>query len=295
MSAPLRGLVYDVPEATYHADPGEGPTLSASIAHILDRKSPLHAWSAHPRLGGQRQSFRADLELGSLVHRLVLGSGPEIEIVDADDWRTKAARELRDAARASGRIPLLERDYAPAAATAKRLLERMADLGIVLSGRSEVTAFWPDDGVDCRGRFDHLVLETPVPKSAVIYDLKTTRSGRPEDCARSIEMYGYAIQRAAYVSALETISPHLRGRVSFVFVFVEVEPPYSVTPVELSGAFAALGERRWTRARELWRRCLERDEWPGYAAPGAPVVVAPPTWAEMREAEREAEEAAAAE
>ena len=41
-----------MPARDYHADPGETPTLSASIAKRIVNESPLHAWLKHPRLGG---------------------------------------------------------------------------------------------------------------------------------------------------------------------------------------------------------------------------------------------------
>ena len=38
------GIHYNVPEAAYHADPCEAPSLSSGIARTLLTRSTLHAW-----------------------------------------------------------------------------------------------------------------------------------------------------------------------------------------------------------------------------------------------------------
>lgn len=284
-------ILHDVDPAKYHADDlgVDRPTLSASIAHVLETCSPLHAHAKHPRLGGLVREPKDWHDHGSLSHRLLLGRGAEVEVVEAPDWRTKAAREARDAAREAGKIPVLEADYLAAEATSEELRARFADRGVELDGESEVVALWEepsDQGgpVACRGMLDHL---KAGGGKAVIYDLKSCRSAHPDACRRSADSYGYAIQEAAYRSALELAMPHMTGRVDFVFVFYELEPPYAVTPVRLAGAFRELGERRWRRAVGTWARCLREGRWPGYADDGV-VSLEPPPWALNRDLEKNA-------
>src|SRR6185503_15222345 len=93
----------------YHNDPCETPSLSASIAKLLIDKSPMHAHAAHPRFGGEKYESSAAQDAGTLIHRLLLGAGKDIETIDADDYRTNAAKAARDAAKAAGRIPVLTR------------------------------------------------------------------------------------------------------------------------------------------------------------------------------------------
>ncbi len=247
----------------YFAEPCAVPALSASIANVIDTESPLHAWSRHPKFGKTSRPPTKALDNGSLSHALLLEEGKDIEVVDAKDWKTKAAQETRAAARKAGKIAVLKDDLAEARATADTLRERFADLGIVLNGESEMTALWTEtarngEAVQCRGMLDHMKL----PR---IYDIKSIRSANPETCRRHVETYGYALQRAAYVSAVERIRPDLAGRIDFVFVFYELSPPFAVTPVRLSGAFRELGERGWRRAVDRWESCLRTDKWPSYA------------------------------
>jgi hypothetical protein len=276
-------LIQDCDAVTYHADTfGPVPSLSASIAHVLDSRSPQHAFSQHPRLGGAPRRVSDTMDRGTLAHRLLLDAGPEVVVVAADDWRTKAAKEERDEARSRGAVPVLVEDYDAASEVADMLRQRFADLGIVLDGKSEVVALWTevaDDGteVQCKGMIDHL-------KTPIFYDLKSTRDAHPNACVRSIDTYGYAIQHAAYSSGLAKIRPEFAGRIDGVFVFFELELPFAVFPTRLSGQFRELGARRWRRAVNAWARCLREDRWPGYAEE---IVTSEPTpWAMKAELER---------
>lgn len=269
--------------AVYHADPCAKPSLSSSIARVLERQSPLHAWSRHPRLGGMSSKPRTAFDFGSLSHALLLGEGSEIAIIEADDWRTKAAREAREEARAAGKVPVLVDDYGSVAVAVKTLRPRFADLGIVLDGKSEVTALWTVPAmagleVQCRGMIDHL-----TDGGCTVYDLKSCQSAHPDACARHADAYGYDIQHAAYVQAIETIHPELAGRVRFTFVFYELEPPYAVTPARLSGEFRELGQRRWERAVHTWAACLSGNRWPAYVDRIATLEA--PRWALAKDSE----------
>src|SRR5687767_12481495 len=97
------GLHYNISPETYFSDPAETPSLSASIAHTLVSKSPIHAWMQHPRLGGRGKKPTRAMDLGSVVHALLLGAGKEYCVIRApdgepeyEDFKKKAAREARD-------------------------------------------------------------------------------------------------------------------------------------------------------------------------------------------------------
>lgn len=262
--------------AQYHADPCATPSLSASIARVLVAKSPLHAWQAHPRLGGGGDSAASKaMDEGSLLHALILDQPLDaFAVLDFDDFRKGAAREAREGAEALGQIVVLKRDFDKAAETARILKDRLGDLGIAFTGSSEVKVEWEEqiDGVSvlCRGMMDHVIGRT-------ILDLKTTRSGDLKSIARSVYDYGYDIQGAAYRSALGKLHPEFRGKTSFVLAFVETVEPFAVTPVELDGQFEHLGQVRWETAVRKWARCLKTNTWPGYV--DGLTAVEPPPWA----------------
>jgi hypothetical protein len=241
----------------------------------------LHAWTYHPRFGGARGESTEPQENGNLIHTLLLGTGRELVPIEAKDFRTNAAKEARDAARAAGKLPVLADKLKFAEGTAEILRRRMADQGVVLDGKSEVTAVWESDGALCRGRFDHLCAD-----GVTIVDLKTTESAHPTAIQRSIENFGTDIQAAAYTEALETISvSEPVGEIRFRLVYMETEAPHAVTVVEFDPSMWELGIRRWKRAKAIWKRCLAEKRWPGYA--DGIVKVAASEWAIKRETEIE--------
>lgn len=89
----MTARILNVSEAAYHADPCPSPSLSQSIAHTLITQSPRHARLEHPRLGGQQRASTKAMDEGAILHKLLLGAGADFEMVVADDWRTKAAKE----------------------------------------------------------------------------------------------------------------------------------------------------------------------------------------------------------
>lgn len=272
--------VLQVSDAEYFADAfGEVPSLSQSLAHTLLTLSPAHAYIEHPRLGKpkdlvQEPDTRAVM-LGNVMHKLILGEGSKIEIVEAEDWRTKDARAFRDAATAAGHIPILNADYCAALEAAEFIGQKLRALGVDLVGRSEVKYSWDEKGehgsVKCRGMMDHV-----IENSGVIYDLKKIRSAHPRICAKHMVEYGYDIQWAAYTSALAKLRPELAGRIEMYFLFVEFEPPYAVLMAQPDGMMRELGEMRWSRAVALWERCLTNNHWPEYS--DRVVQLSPPTW-----------------
>lgn len=278
-----RARILNVTLDQYFADPCPVPSLSQSIAHVLLTRSPAHAWVGHPRLGkpvDDAEESTEALDKGALIHAMLLGKGSDFELIRYDDYRKKAAQELRDAARSAGRVPILEYQYQELAAAAESLRRTIAGYGIEFAGQSEVPIEWHERGhhgdVVCRGLLDHLIAER-----GVIYDIKKIRSADARTCSRHAIEYGYDIQHAAYTSAVTKLLPELAGRIDFVFVFIEIEPPYAVVPCRPDGALRELGERRWERATSLWEHCLRENRWPPYTA-NITTLEAPP-WAIAQE------------
>lgn len=274
-------LLLGVPETDYFADPCEVPSLTQSIAHVLISASPAHAWLEHPRLGGEPRKPTGAMDAGSLVHAILLGKGPKIHPIHADDWRKPAAREERDTARAAGELPALDCDIAEAFAIVDVVRPKLAARGIVLDGHSEVVALWVVETeygpIQCRARMDHV-----GASGCTIYDLKTTgKIVPPHKLGRHFCDFGYEIQAAAYTQALATINPSLAGRIVFRDIVIETQKPHCVTIARPDGRMTDLGERTWARACEMWGRCLSENTWPEFD--NDEVLVGPPEYEVIRE------------
>jgi hypothetical protein len=66
---------------------------------------------------------------------------------------------------------------------------------------------------------------------------------------------------------------------------VQRTPPHLITIARLDDRANEWGRAMIVRAKALFRRCMERSEWPGYATD--PVTLALPTWSEFQLSDRE--------
>lgn len=267
--------IYEMTAAEYHADPCILPSLSSTIAKLLVSRSPAHAHLAHPRLGGAKddeddgpsdRDSKAK-ELGTLVHRLVLNKGGDIVVIQADSFRTNAAKAERDLAKAAGHIPVLAHKLPEAEASAKALRQQLDAMGldyVFRDGRKEIVLVWQEDGIWCRAMIDNLIIDEDR-KTADIWDLKTVgRSSHPKACGAQIEALDYDLSLAFYARGLAKVRPDLAGRIRNHWAFMEVLPPYSVTPCEITGEWNMVAEHNTERAIALWRKCMSEGRWPHY-------------------------------
>lgn len=264
----------DVPEHLYHADQ---TALSSSGARTLIMSCP--AKYRHQREHGRPDT--AAMEFGRAYHALILGAGPAVAEIDATTWRTKAATEAAEKARAEGRIPLLAKDA-----------ERLHDMAWALAqhpvaaplfarpGKAEQTfvAPDPDTGVMCRIRVDWMP-DVPDDARVIVCDLKTTSNAEPIAFARSMANYGYHQQGAFYCDVLGWAG-HDHGRPPrFVLVAQEKEPPHLVTIAEPDEQAIEWGRELNREALRLYRRCTDTGVWPGYDhGPTGIAVLRLPGW-----------------
>lgn len=252
--------VYDLPVEAYHADPVEGGSLSCSGARRLIPPSCPAKFRWHQDNAGEEHAPHFDF--GSAAHKLVLGAGAEIEVIDADSWRTKDAREARDAAYAAGRIPLLAADYQTVEAMAEALRSHPIAGRMFMPGKGkpEQTLVWRDErtGIMCRALLDWL------PDTGRVFpDYKTALSAYPEDFRRAADQYGYAQQGAWYLDGVRALDL-ADDDAAFVFIVQEKEPPYLVSVIELDAISLRIGAQRNRQALSIYQWCTETGEWPGY-------------------------------
>jgi len=270
----------------YYADAtGYPPSLSSSIAKLLLYRSPRHAWLAHPRLNPQyRPEESSRFDLGSAAHALLVEGADKMAVIEADDWRTKAAKEARDAARAEGKFPVLAYQWAAVKAMVEVCKTAIADSpdlqGYSLDqGIPEHSIVWHEGATYMRARLDWVSTDRRV-----IYDYKTTENAEPEAFLRQIFSLGYDVQGAFYLRANQ------RPDTKYVLIVQEIEPPYAVSFIGLSPDVIELGKRKVERAIAIWRECMESGQWPGY--PNRICYVEAPAWAWSKEEEQQAQELA---
>jgi hypothetical protein len=266
---------YDLDEAVYHADPVVGGSLSSTGARTLITSSPARFdyLRHHPR------PDTAAFDYGRAAHTHVLGVGAPIAEIKADDWRTKNARADRDAARAAGLTPLLEKDATRVYEMAEALRRHpVAGPLLARAGRAErsFVARDPESGVLCRIRVDWMP-EVKADSRVLVVDYKSTTNAHPVAFARAMADHGYHLQGPFYCDALSWLGLDNAREPKFVLIAQEKDRPYLVTVGSPSTRAIEWGRVLNRKARDTYRACTEAGVWPGYGG-ADPVVFDLPGW-----------------
>lgn len=258
--------VYDrYPENDYHADPIKGGSLSNSAAkYLIPPYTPAH-------FKAQRTHETDAMIFGRAVHAYVLGVGADVTIIDAPNWRTKAAREARDEALSRGLTPLLAHEDAKAArmAATVRRHPRARQILDLPDLKVEQSLFWqdPTTGVWLRARLDIVATATingePV---TIVADYKTHGSiADTNTFGRAAADYGYARQAAWYLEGaaqLGLVNP--ANDPIFLHIVQEKDDPHLVNVVEADVEALRVGQEEMRYAIDTYARCKETGEWPGH-------------------------------
>ena len=211
--------VYEMDEVSYHLDPVPDGSLSASGAKkLLACPARFDYDRRHP------PAPTAAMELGTAAHKLVLGKGAELVVIEAENYRGKAAQsaprtrgrpgrcrccrttwQVRRWPRPSASIPSPGRCSTRSTATRSR----------ACSGRTPSSASGGGPGwTGCpAGRYG---------RRMVVPDLKSCTSAAPAAIAKAVANLGYYVQAAWYVDAVEALG--LADDPAFLLVFLDRAP-----------------------------------------------------------------------
>ena len=251
-------LIPDLSNRAYHAHPALGSTSLKTLA----TRTPAH-WR-HER---DNPVHKDAYDIGTAAHSLILeGDTSGVVIVDAADWRTKAAKEAKDEARAAGKIALLEKEWAPIQAMHAAVMSHAEARAALTGHKAEQSVFWEEDGLGLKCRPD-------AWQPGKLWDLKTTINADPNEFGKTAHNFGYHQSAAHYIDGVKELTGE---ELPFGFILVEKAPPYLVSVVELDWEAIELGRGLNDRAKRIYRECSDTGNWPGYPA-AEPVSL--PTWA----------------
>lgn len=233
--------------------------LSSGRCNVILSQSPFHA--LHDE-GGQPSEVS---DIGTAIHDGLLEGVDRIVSIEADDYRTKLAKEARDQARAEGKIPMLARKVEQVidgieSAKAYMLGSELAD---EWAGESEAeqTIVWKEGKVLCKARPDWLSAD----RSLLIHVKTTAGSAQPESWIRNqLSPSGYDVACAFYEKALYSLPGAGQNAPTSVFLVIEQTKPYGCSLVGLSPAMLDLANRKAERAIRVWQECQESGVYPCY-------------------------------
>lgn len=299
------------------------PALSAGIACTLVDRCPRAAWFdsylnpigvAPAELTDTPPREDDDTEAsdrGSVAHSVLLERSLDlVAVIDPrlyptestgnipKGWTNGAIKAARDAARASGRIPMLAAKFAKLRSMVNVADSFLASLEIsqpavhemfLPSGgaATELTMVWRDEEYDvlCKMRSDKINRQRDV-----VVDYKTTgASVSPDEIGRFMAANGNYVSAAWYRRGLRALCGV--EDIEYLFLCQEVKAPYLCSLMGTGPAEFAYGERKVVAALQTWSECLALNRWPGY--PATVCYAELPAWEAAKWEEKEIERYAA--
>lgn len=249
------GLYPDIPDEVYHSDKG---SLSSSGARTLLFQSPAEFF--YEREHGRPP--KVEYDEGHAAHLYVLGKGAEVVVVEADSWKTVAARTARDEAYAAGKVPLLPGQDAMAREMAKVALDHPIAGALLAEGEAELSGWWTDaeTGARLRLRMDFI---TELGGRPVVVDYKTSAKSGARAFSKSAADFGYYMQHPFYTEGLRALG--IADDPAFIFITQRKTPPYRITVAQLDADSADIGHDLNRAAIRLYAECTESGHWPDYS------------------------------
>lgn len=250
-------IQYSMPMAEYLSM----KAVSSGLCHCILSQSPFHARLDSPWNDARVGDSSKAADIGSAAHKILLeGTEDGITVIDANDWRTKAAQELRDSAYASRNIPMLVGKMGAVRAmvdAAKAYLSTSEIAGIFESGHAEVTLTWNEGNTLCKARADWLTEDRRICLS-----YKTTEGSANPDSWIRTQLPQYDMATVFYergvLAACEV------DQTCVVHLVQEQNFPYACSLIGLDPAYHDLASHRLDRALAIWASCVAIGKWPAY-------------------------------
>lgn len=288
------GAYPDIPAEDYHgnADLLPGPSLSSTGAKTILNQSPLHFWHASPMNPDRPAEDDAPhFSIGKAAHDRILlrDRWPEFYHVLPEGFSRAATKKWAnaigeaEAAAEAGKVILRSQDADIVEAVVDAVDRNPLARTALSNGVTEETLVWQDPltGVWLRARPDFRPNSIAQCLDVrVVADLKfvAPTNATPSGFARAMAQFGYHQSAAFYSDGIKAVFGVYPTH--WLHVVVEKEAPFSVSLYQLPGEDIERGRVLNRRAIDLFARCLERNEWPGYA--DNPRLCGLPAWERNR-------------
>lgn len=264
------GIYSGIPIEEYHEQLTVGPSISSSGLRSILSKSPAHYfWNSY--LNDQREpdedapklQDKRTFAFGKAAHAMILGDDyfdEHFVVSPYSDFRKAAAQEFRDTEQRT----IIKQEWVPQIKQMRNiLLEEPVVIAGALQGEVEYSIVWQDKetGVWKKARPD------VMPHDDWVVDYKTTANIFERQRRNSIVEYGYHMQMAMIAEGLAAVGRPIPA--NFVLIFQEKDAPFSVVSERLSWELIRIGAMQNREATQIFRKCLNEDDWPGPEQPSS--------------------------
>lgn len=182
------------------------------------------------------------IDLGQLVHMIVLGGDDTFAISEFPDFRTRAAREWRDTQIEAGKNIITQQMFDDASKIVANIEAHPKSVNYItgdgVTYEHEMYASTPE-GVQLRGKADVI---KRIDESVIITDLKTT--AQFDKFYRQAQQKHYDLQSANYTLIGASALGIDTSLVKYAFCVAETVKPYRVQFMVAGIDFVEAGERK---------------------------------------------------
>lgn len=223
-------------EVDYHKRP---EWSYSSMKLIIDSGIDYAVAAKNGDLGSPSGKF---IDLGQLVHMIILGGEDTFAISEFTDFRTKAAREWRDAQIEAGKNIITQAMFNEASEIVSNIENHPHSSKYIFGDNTthehEVFAE-TSEGVKLRGKADIFKFSDT---EAIVTDLKTT--AQFDKFSRESQRKHYDLQAANYTLMFASSKNITPENVEYMFCVAETVKPYRVQYMRATSEFVEAGERK---------------------------------------------------
>jgi hypothetical protein len=238
------------------------PAMSAGMAQNMVWRCPLYAWHKSPFNPNFRPERKRTYDLGTAIHLALLEpelAEERIVVVPFGDYKTNAAKAMRDDAYSKGLVPIKVSDLPQVQRMRDAIAAHPLARDAFKRGSAEVSYTWPDPdyGFACKARADFVAADL-----GYIADLKSVPNAHPREWARDAYKKRFWQRAAWYLDGASIVEGTRIDR--YWFLNVETDEPHLISICEFPERWLEWGRRVNRKARETFAWCIEHDTAPGY-------------------------------
>lgn len=173
---------------------------------------------------------------------------------------------------ANNQIIITQKDYDNIREMASVTHGNKKAMDLLSNGIAELSGYFLDPEYDVlvKIRLDYI-----NKKEGIIIDLKSCADARKELFRTSAYNHGYDLQAFMGLYGVTQITNQAHS--DFRFICVESKDYHGLKVYEADQEMLSTGYRKYRKAMELYKQCLERNEWEGYSSITEPL--GSPAWA----------------